>query len=327
MDKNFTESFKRKLFEISGEGDFNDCALELFRYQAANVEVYRNFLNALGPGHADISHYSMIPCMPVTLFRDYTVTDGGELPELCFTSSGTTGQIPSRHFVRDVKLYEESLLRSFTLHYGPPTDYIFFALLPSYQERSGSSLIYMMEILMKHSGHPAGGFYLNKESLIPELIQKQADRKIFLIGVTYALLDMAAEHPMDLSNGIIVETGGMKGRRKEMIREEVHGILQDAFSSVKIHSEYGMTELLSQAWSAGDGYFTTPPWMKVLMTDLHDPFSSTERGVIHIMDLANVHSCAFLATQDLGKKDGEGFTMLGRTDNSELRGCNLMIGG
>jgi hypothetical protein len=326
MDAHFTSSFKQRLFSIRSEAEFNSAALELFRYQSEHVETYSRFLNGLHRDLSSVTHYSGIPCLPVTMFRDHLVTDGMPLPELCFTSSGTTGQIPSRHFVRDEKLYTESLLRSFRLHYGEPSDYVFLALLPSYLERSGSSLVYMMDVLIRESGNEGSGFYLRKEEMIPYLLKHVTGKKIFLLGVTYALLDLASSHPMDLSAAVIVETGGMKGRRKEMIREEIHAVLTTAFNAATIHSEYGMTELLSQAWSQGNGVFTCPPWMKVVIRDTHDPFTTASAGVIHVMDLANVHSCAFLATQDLGKAEHQGgFTMLGRTDNSELRGCNLML--
>ncbi|HEX5000883.1 MAG TPA: acyl transferase [Bacteroidia bacterium] len=328
MDKELTDAFKQRIFNIRDEKAFNAVALSLFDYQKNHVDPYKKFINALGKNGSGISHYTQIPCIPVTLFRNHIVTDGTPVPELVFTSSGTTARSPSKHYVRDPELYNKSILEGFQRMYGNPADYIFLALLPSYLERSGSSLVYMMQLLINESRNSESGFYLNMTNSLKQILttHKNSEKKIFLIGVTYALLDLAVDFEFDLSDAIIIETGGMKGTRKELIRAEVHEVLQNAFHTKAIHSEYGMTELLSQAWSKGGGLFSTPPWMRVLIRDVHDPFATAEKGLIHVIDLANIHSCAFLATQDLGRIADGNFIMSGRSDNSEQRGCNLMLG-
>jgi hypothetical protein len=329
MEAQFTSAFKQRLFTIRDEPAFNAAALELFQYQREHVATYRDFLEALGTPVEAVDHYSKIPCIPVSLFRNHVLTDGPpEQDGVVFSSSGTTGQVNSKHFVRDTELYKQSALTCFRKFYGEPSDYTILALLPSYLERSGSSLVYMMDDLIKRSGQADSGFYLRHQDALPALMQqlRNNDKKIFLLGVTYALLDLAAMGPLDLSGCIVVETGGMKGTRREMIREEVHEILKGAFNISVVHSEYGMTEMLSQAWSAGNGHFECPPWMRIVIRDTYDPLANATRGVIHVLDLANVHSCAFLATQDLGRIENNGFVMLGRADGSELRGCNLMLG-
>jgi phenylacetate-coenzyme A ligase PaaK-like adenylate-forming protein len=251
---------------------------------------------------------------------------------IVFSSSGTTGNQNSRHYVKDISLYEESFFRSFEMFFGKPDDYIILALLPSYLEREGSSLIYMVDHLMQKSDHPENGFYLHEyEELSGKLqILKNQGKKVILIGVSFALLDMAERHPLDFPDLVIIETGGMKGRRQELVREELHNRLKKAFSVDRICSEYGMTELLSQAYSMGEGLFMTPPWMKILIRDTNDPFTliaDGRTGGINVIDLANIHSCSFIATQDLGKMNKDGrFEVLGRFDNSDVRGCNLMVG-
>jgi hypothetical protein len=329
MDTTFTAAFKQRIFTIRDEDAFNAAALDLFHYQRLHVTPYQSFLNALGTDAASVNHYTGIPCIPVEMFRNHILCDGPVNPYgVVFSSSGTTGQITSKHFVRDTELYRQSALTCFRKFYGEPSEYAILALLPSYLERSGSSLVYMMEDLIKRSGHAQSGFYLRHQDALPEVLQQlqRSDKKVFLLGVTYALLDLAALGPFDLSGCIVVETGGMKGTRREMIREEIHEVLKKAFNISAVHSEYGMTELLSQAWSSGNGYFESPSWMRMVIRDTYDPLAIAPRGMINVIDLANVHSCAFLATRDLGRSEKNGFVMLGRADGSELRGCNLMLG-
>jgi hypothetical protein len=272
-----------------------------------------------------------IPFLPISFFKTKDVVSGVPVIKTIFTSSGTTGGEASKHFVSDLELYERSFRNGFEKFYGPIDAYCILALLPSYLEREGSSLIYMVNDLIKKSGHSSSGFYLNdlnglRKTLLT--LQKQ-QQQILLIGVSFALLDMVEAQPMDLQNAIIMETGGMKGRRKELIREELHSLLKNGFGVDKIHSEYGMTELLSQAYSKGDGVFETPPWMKVMIRDTEDPFTyltEGKTGGLNIIDLANVNSCAFIATQDLGKVYlNNTFEVLGRFDHSDIRGCNLMV--
>jgi hypothetical protein len=274
-----------------------------------------------------------MPYLPVGFFRDHSVVTG-PMPSdpTIFTSSSTTGSLPSRHFVTDPELYRNSFLNGFNQFYGDPSQYAFLALLPGYLERPGSSIIYMMEHFIKMTEKNGSGFYLDDMEGLKERILKireEGKHRILLFGVSFALLEMAENYPVNLNGHIIMETGGMKGRRKELVRQELHEILCDAFHVDSIHSEYGMTELLSQAYSKGSGIFRTPPWMKVLIRDINDPLTILppgETGGINIVDLANLHSCAFIATQDLGKiyEDGS-FEVLGRFDNSDIRGCNLMV--
>lgn len=311
--------------------EFDHLAMELFRYQSKEVAVYRDFLNFLKVDVNKITTIHQIPCLPVTFFKTHQITDQKNLPAFYFSSSGTTGQITSKHYVSDLKIYNQSLLNSFELFYGSPDQYCFLALLPSYLERAGSSLVYMVEKLIKTGNHQDSGFYLyNHEDLNQKIqvIQERGD-KIFLLGVTYALLDFFEKFPQKLNNTILLETGGMKGKRKEMVKAELHDILSIKSGIELIHSEYGMTELLSQAYSKGKGIFQTPPWMRIKIHDLYDPFqqlSDGQTGTVQVIDLANIHSCAFISTEDLGRivNDKE-FEILGRSDNSELRGCNLMV--
>jgi phenylacetate-coenzyme A ligase PaaK-like adenylate-forming protein len=248
-----------------------------------------------------------------------------------FTSSGTTGQSTSKHYVTDIELYKKSYLKGFEYFYGSISDYCILALLPSYLERKGSSLIYMIDDLIKKSNHPESGFYLYQIDVLAEKLKKLDSKgeKVLLIGVSFALLDLVEKHQLQLKNTVVMETGGMKGRRKELIREELHGALKKGFGVERIHSEYGMTELLSQAYSHGNGIFKTPPWMKILIRDTEDPLTFLpygKSGGINVVDLANMNSCSFIATQDLGKKYAdESFEILGRFDHSDIRGCNLMI--
>jgi phenylacetate-coenzyme A ligase PaaK-like adenylate-forming protein len=326
-----------RIFSVT-EKEFDALALDIFRFQYENCEVYRNFCDALRRKPFSVNSADQIPFLPVEFFKTKKIYSRGKDPDIIFTSSGTTGQEQSKHYVADVALYEESFLRCFRNFYGEPSQYIFLALLPSYLERKGSSLIHMAERLIKESGNESSGFFLDEfEKLKGILANNSTGKKIFLLGVTYALLDLAEKFPMELQDTIVMETGGMKGKRKEMVREEVHEILKKAFRVDKIHSEYGMTELLSQAYSKGDGIFNCPPWMRIVIRETNDPFTNAPNGKtggVNIIDLANIYSCSFLSTSDLGKKhpidrlgtgsDGS-FEILGRFDNSDLRGCNLLI--
>ena len=321
---------KNRIFTISSEREFNEISLEIFRYQYDNVEIYREYVNSLNIDIQSIKKYDRIPFLPIEFFKTYKVMAKGFTEEKVFLSSGITGSSQSRHFVADLSLYENSFVKGFELFYGSPDKYTILALLPSYLEREGSSLVYMAEKLIKLSNNPKSGFYLKNYDDIAVLLRKTEISKVFLLGVTYALLDLAEKYDLNLGDAVVMETGGMKGRRKEMVREELHSILEKGFEIDKVHSEYGMTELLSQAYSKGDGIFKTPPWMRVLIRDTNDPLSligNGKTGGINLIDLANLFSCSFIATQDLGKKyNDDTFEVLGRFDSSDIRGCNLLVG-
>ncbi len=314
------------------EFDFDTAALEIFQLQAKENAVYKNYLAHLKIDPFSVSRVEQIPFLPIRLFKSQRVITGNKNPEATvFTSSGTTGSITSSHYVNDVAVYEQSFLKAFEKFYGNIEEYCLIALLPSYLERGGSSLVYMCDMLVTKSNHPQSGFYLNEYKKLAEVLKalESQKQKTILIGVTYALLDFAELFPMPLQHTIIMETGGMKGKRKEMLKSEMQGVLKKAFSLDVIHSEYGMTELLSQAYSTGNEIYNCPPWMKVFIRDTNNPLSthsSQKSGGLNIVDLANIHSCAFIATQDLGKlyQDGS-FEVLGRFDDAEIRGCNLMI--
>lgn len=323
------------IFNIKNDAAFEKQALILFQYQAVHNPVYQQYLKTLGKTIENVKSIHQIPFIPIELFKSHKLISGNEAIQETFTSSGTTGSQQSRHFVTDLNLYEQSYRGAFRLFYGNINDYCILALLPSYLEREGSSLIYMAEDLIKLSEHPESGFYLhNYEELLTKLEQlEQQKQKTILLGVTYSLLDLAelyvTKQRKPLQHTIIMETGGMKGKRKEMIREELHQILCSSFGVSSIHSEYGMTELLSQAYSQGEGKFKCPPWMNVLIRDTNDPFTflpENKTGGINVIDLANINSCAFIATQDLGKAFADGtFEVLGRFDASDVRGCNLLV--
>lgn len=324
-------NIERKIFEITSEEEFNTLALEVFRYQYAQNKVYHDFCRALNVSPSDATHYNHIPFLPIEFFKTHILVSGHRSAELVFSSSGTTSMQTSKHHILRPSLYRESFLNCFRMFFGDPRDYHLLALLPSYLEREGSSLIYMTEHLIKESNSPHSGFYLHDlKELQEKIISLQEDeRKVLLLGVSFALLDMAEQYCVNHPRLQIMETGGMKGRRKELVREELHQVLCSAFGVNAIGSEYGMTELLSQAYSFGDGIFQTPPWMKVLVRDTNDPLSllpAGRSGGISVIDLANLHSCAFIATQDLGRTHENGsFEILGRFDNSDIRGCNLMV--
>ncbi|QBA65097.1 acyl transferase [Muriicola soli] len=320
-----------RIFSIKEKHEFDAAVISVFRFQYENNLVYREFCQHMGTKPSDINRVEDIPFLPIEFFRKKQLSCSSSKPELIFTSSGTTSSLPSKHFIADVGIYEHSFRKSFERFYGNPEDFCILALLPSYLERSGSSLVYMVRDLIELSRHPKSGFYLDNLHTLANHLQllEEEKTKTLLIGVSFALMDLAERHPMELNNTVIMETGGMKGQRKELIREELHRYLSEAFHLEKVHSEYGMTELLSQAYSQGDGVFNSPPWMKVLIRDTEDPLSFIEPGKtggVNIIDLANLYSCSFIATQDLGRLCPEGgFEILGRFDNADIRGCNLMV--
>ncbi|ASU33486.1 LuxE/PaaK family acyltransferase [Mucilaginibacter xinganensis] len=322
---------KQQVFSISNEEQFNDVALQIFRHQAKNCRVYHDFISGLNIDAENVGTVQQIPFLPIEFFKSHLVLSADVPAEVTFTSSGTTGMITSRHLVTDVSWYTESFRAAFRLFYGDIEDYTILALLPSYLEREGSSLIYMADDLIKQSNNAGSGFYLyNHADLYLQLKKEQAAQKpTLLIGVTFALLDFVEQYPINFPELIVMETGGMKGRRKEMIREELHQQLCAGFGVSAIHSEYGMTELLSQAYSKGEGIFACPPWMKVITRDTNDPLEllqNNRAGGINVIDLSNINSCSFIATQDLGKVyPDNSFEVLGRFDNSDIRGCNLLI--
>ena len=319
------------IFQISSKKEFEKITLKVFRHQYDNNLVYQQFCNFLKKNKNNVKSLTEIPFLPIQFFKSHNVLSSSEPIQQTFTSSGTTGMQTSKHLVTDVSWYEMSYCLGFSEFYGNIEDYCVLALLPSYLEREGSSLIYMVEDLIQSSNHEDSGFYLNNyDELISKLIElDDSGQNVILIGVTYALLDLIEKQKFQLKNTIIMETGGMKGKRKEMIREELHSLLCNGFGVSKIHSEYGMTELLSQAYSLGDGVFECPQWMQILVRDTEDALtyvSEGKTGGINVIDLANINSCSFIATQDLGKKyPNHSFEVLGRFDNSDIRGCNLMI--
>jgi len=321
--------WNHKVFGVSEPG-FEAHSLEIFRYQYEHNRVYNKYVKALGVNPSGIHTITQIPFLPIRFFKSHPVQTGDFIPEAVFESSGTTGAVNSRHLVRDLSLYTESFTRSFTLNYGPVKDWCIIGLLPSYLERSNSSLVYMVNNLITESAHKKSGFYLDEYDQLYTVLNEleRQEQKTLLIGVTFALLDFAEQFQPVLKNTVVMETGGMKGRRKEMIRPELHELLTKSFRITTVHSEYGMTELLSQAWSTGEGIFNTPPWMKILVRDEEDPLMvrETGAGAINVIDLANVHSCSFIATDDAGKVfKNRSFEILGRMDGSDLRGCSLLL--
>lgn len=321
----------QSIFGIANEVDFNNIALEIFDYQATQCDVYKTYINHLGIDRNAIKEYKQIPFLPISFFKTHQVLVDGKIPEITFSSSGTTGQITSKHFVSNVSTYRDSYNKAFELFYGKADDICILALLPSYLEREGSSLIYMVDDLLKQSKRPDSGYFLHDLGNLNQTLQKlkSQNQKTILFGVTYALLDFVEAYQIDFPELIVMETGGMKGKRKEMVREELHEILCAGFGTQTIHSEYGMTELLSQAYSYGNGIFDCPPWMKILLRDTLDPLSlidGKQTGGINVIDLANINSCSFIATQDLGRlHENEKFEIMGRFDNSDIRGCNLLV--
>lgn len=320
-----------KRFDLFQASQFKTKALELFRYQAAENEVYKQFVDFLGVEPAKIRELKDIPFLPIEFFKSREVITGKMKAEMTFSSSGTTGSVVSKHHVVDLDIYRKSFMAAFHLFYGNVKDWVILALLPNYLERSGSSLVYMASELIDSSDHEESGFYLDELDLLAEKLEflDSKGNKVLLLGVSFALLDLVESRNFSLQNTVVMETGGMKGRRKEMVREELHAELCRGFGVKKIHSEYGMTELLSQAYSSGEGIFECPPWMKILIRDAEDPLSilpENRGGGINVIDLANIYSCSFIATQDLGKViSGGRFQVLGRFDNADIRGCNLLV--
>lgn len=320
-----------QIFSIDNEVSFNEVALAVFQHQEKNCKVYHDYIHHLKIDLTSINNYKKIPFLPISFFKTHEVLSSKLNPEIIFSSSGTTGQTTSKHLVTDVTIYEQSFNKAFEQFYNDAKEICILALLPSYLEREGSSLIYMVDDLLKQSKHPQSGYFLhNLDQLFTTLLElKKTGQQTILIGVTYALLDFVEQFKIDFPELIVMETGGMKGKRKEMVREELHEVLYSGFGVNRIHSEYGMTELLSQAYSYGQGIFNCPPWMKILLRDTSDPLSlvqNKQSGGINIIDLANINSCSFIATQDLGKFHSDGsFEVLGRFDNADIRGCNLLV--
>lgn len=317
----------------SNPGSFAQHALDLFCYQYASIPLYRQFADLMDRPPQKVQQLHQIPFLPISFFKTAALSDQSPLPDFYFESSGTTGMIPSRHYVPDLQLYEFSFRKTFQQFYQSPSDWCILALLPAYLERRGSSLVYMAEDLIRHSGHPDSGFYLHNQAALHEKLKELEARgqQTLLLGVSFALLDFAADYPLPLKHTVIMETGGMKGRKEEITRSALHGQLKKAFSVDAIHAEYGMTELLSQAYSSADGIYQSPPWMKVILRAEDDPLDltlETDRamhGAVNIIDLANVHSCAFIATEDVGRLYPNGqFEILGRMDQSDIRGCSLL---
>lgn len=324
-------SLESQLFDIQSASQFQKMVLAVFKYQFEHNRIYRSFCDLLNIHPSDITSIAQIPFLPIQFFKSHKVIAENKTTETVFTSSGTTSSVTSKHYVTNIAMYENSFQKGFGHFYQNIEEYAVLALLPSYLERKGSSLVFMVNDFIKRSKHPKSGFYLDDyESLANILSELDSNgHKTLLIGVSFALLDLVEKYSFDLKNTIIMETGGMKGRRKELIRNELHTLLSKGFGVDTIHSEYGMTELLSQAYSTGNGIFKTPPWMRVLIRDTEDPLTimpHQKTGGINVIDLANINSCSFIATQDLGKTYEDGsFEVLGRFDNSDIRGCNLMV--
>ena len=320
-----------EIFNIKDENTFTKIALELYHFQANECVVYKDYHKLLKIDHTKVNSLFEIPFLPIEFFKTHKVINQEIVEEIVFTSSGTTGVNTSKHYVCDVSLYEKSFIKGFEKFYGKIEDLCILALLPNYYERAGSSLVYMVDALIKKSNNKNSGFYLNNlDELNSMILHLEATKKnAILIGVSYALLDLIEKYSYQLQFIHIMETGGMKGKRKELLKTELHNKLCEGFGTEIIGSEYGMTELLSQAYSKGNGLYKTSPWMKVMMRDVNDPFAFLPKGYtggINIIDLANYYSCSFLATQDLGKQvDDDNFMIIGRFDNSEVRGCNLLI--
>jgi hypothetical protein len=322
----------QRVFSLHNANEFDEIALEVYHFQFANNYLYADYCRALGRTPDSVTDARSIPFLPISFYKTHRVETTAFDPAIVFHSSGTTGNSTSNHYLKDPSLYQESFRKTFERFYGPVGTYCILGLLPSYLEREGSSLVYMVDDMIRRSGHPQSGFYLNNLDALSRTLDKleKEGQRVLLIGVTYALLDFAAAHPRPLKHTIIMETGGMKGRQREMVRAELYQQLREAFSLDAVHSEYGMTELLSQAYAI-NGIFETPPWMQVWLRDETDPLQildpdlSQATGAINVVDLANLYSCAFIATDDVGKRLSDGrFEVLGRMDHSDLRGCSLL---
>ncbi|HMT73758.1 MAG TPA: acyl transferase [Chitinophagaceae bacterium] len=320
--------WNHKIFNVL-DSDFDDLAVSVYRYQYENNHVYRQFSDALYKNPDVVRSLEQVPYLPVSFFKSHQVMTSVFEPDIVFESSGTSATVNSRHLVRDISLYEKSFVKGFNRLYGEIGEWCVIGLLPSYLEKGNSSLVYMIDKLIQLSAHPDSGFYLYDFARLKDKLSilEAMNQKTLLVGVTYALLDFAELFQIKLRHTVVMETGGMKGRRKELLRDEVHKRLCKAFEVDRIHSEYGMTELLSQAYSPGNGVFSCPPWMKILVRDEEDPLTVSRygKGVINVIDLANIYSCSFIATDDAGKLNDDGsFEVLGRTDGSDLRGCSLL---
>ena len=326
-----TADLEEKVFFIHNEESFQTIALEVYHFQYHNNPLYKAYCQALGRIPGKVARMEEIPFLPISFFKSHQVKTGEFKPGLVFESSGTTGTVSSKHLVKDPGLYETSFLKAFRMFFGDPGEFCILGLLPSYLEKGSSSLVYMVDQLIKRSGHPDSDFYLHDHEKLTEVLKSLETRgeKTILFGVSYALLDLAASHPMELKHTSIIETGGMKGKKKEISKQELYDELKEAFSLSYIYSEYGMTELLSQAY-AKDGMYTAPPWMKILLREETDPLQLINQegktGVINVIDLANLYSCSFIATDDAGRIHEKGFEVLGRIDRSDIRGCSLMLG-
>lgn len=322
------------IFDIQTEQDFLNESLKTFRYQYENVEIYRRFVDYLNINPDEVNELAAIPFLPIEMFKNHQILDKNTTADLFFQSSGTTQMNLSKHFIADEEIYRQSIYKSFEQFIGKPEDFIFLGLLPSYLERQNSSLIYMVDFLMKRSSKPENGYFLYNHEDLFTLLNKLENKKVILFGVSFALLDFldycgSNGESLRFSDSLtVIETGGMKGRKEEMTKDELLKILQEGFKTKKIYSEYSMTELLSQAYSLGNNEYECPNWMKILVRNAEDPFNyeKEERtGAINIIDLANIHSCSFIATQDLGKVIGNKFQVLGRIDHSDIRGCSLLV--
>ena len=319
-------NFSDKIFAISTQEEFSQLALEVFRFQAQRCAPYRQYVELLGVDPTCVSRVEDIPFLPIEFFKLRDVYCGNAEPEKVFTSSSTTGQTPSRHMMQSLALYEQAFTRAFEQFYGNAEGWSIYGLLPNYLQREGSSLVYMVDRLIARCG--SGGFYLDEyEKLLSDMAADPKPK--ILLGVSYALWDLAEQYAPKLENTVVMETGGMKGYREELPKAEFHKILTSAFGVEKIHSEYGMAELTSQAYSSGDGVFNAPQWMRVLARDVNNPLKvlpQGSRGALNIIDLANLSSCAFIATQDVGRTYEDGaFMVEGRLSGAEVRGCNLLV--
>ena len=334
MTNNTPPHLRKRLFSIQNEADFLDVALSVFRYQYENCAIYRRYVDMLRCDVTSVKRLEQIPFLPIEFFKTHQVIADGYTPQLQFSSSGTTGQQTSNHYVADKTLYEESFLRCFEQFVGKVEDFVILGLLPSYLERTNSSLVYMVNELIRRTKHSDSGFYLYNLETFAQKLQELSDteQKTIVFGVGFALLDVVEKHQFSLKNALIFETGGMKGRKKEITRDELHHTLAAGFGVDNIYSEYGMTELLSQAYSMNGESFRCPPWMKILLRDMQDPLSImlsiNKKGGINVIDLANLYSCSFIATQDVGKHREDGsFEVIGRFDYADVRGCNMLVEG
>lgn len=319
-----------KIFNVSKQG-FDNLALDIFNYQYNNNKIYNDYINHLKINIKEINSINEIPFLPIDFFKTHKIITGNKKNEKVFTSSGTTGSIPSYHYVNDINIYIRSFKKSFQLFYGDITDYCILALLPTYLEKKSSSLVYMIDNFINESKHNLSGFYLHNYNDLLDKLKKleKLKQKTILFGVSYALLDVVELIDFHLKHTVVIETGGMKGTRKEIPKTELQKLLKKRFKLSEIHSEYGMTELLSQAYSKENGKFYCPPWMKIFIRDSYDPFTFKDTGKsggINVIDLANIYSCSFVETKDIGKINNNGsFEVSGRLDNSDIRGCNLLF--